>query len=111
MKPRVDSIELADADPAGVPGHCSAVVHVSLSDGRQFSVLAATPGWFAEAFARLGLDCYFGPLVLFVRTMDMSLVRRAVAEMVKSGDQCLCRYDTPRTTLARVLDEFKARVP
>ena len=111
MKPRVEAIELAEFEPADSPGHCSAVVQVSLADGRQFSILAATPSWFTEAFSRLGLDFYFGPLVLFVRSMDMSLIRRAVTEMVKGGDQWLCRYDTPRTTLAAVLSEFKARHP
>lgn len=108
-KLRVDAIGLTEADPAGSPGHCSAVVQVSLSDGRQFSILAATPSWFAETFARFGLDFYFGPSVLFVRSMDLGLVRRAVNEMAQYGDQWLCRHDTPRTTLAKVLADFKAR--
>ena len=110
-KLRVDAIELAQTEPPESPGLCSAVVQVSLSDGREFSILAATPSWFTEAFARLGLDFYFGPLVLFVRTMDLGLVRRAVTDMVKGGDQWLCRHDTPRTTLTKVLAEFKARHP
>ena len=108
-KLHVDAVELTDAEPAGSPGHCSAVVQVSLDDGRQFSLLAATPSWFTEAFAAAGLDYYFGPLVLFVRSMESGLVRRAVTDMVKAGDQWLCRHDTPRTTLAKVLAEFKAK--
>ena len=110
-KLHVDAIELTDAEPAGSPGHCSAVVQVSLSDGREFSILAATPSWFAEAFSALGLEYYFGPLVLFVRTMDPGLVRRAITDMVRGGDQWLCRHDTPRTTLGKVLAEFKAKHP
>ena len=111
MSPRlhVDAIEIREAEPPLSPGHCSAVVEVSLADGREFSILAATPSWFAEAFAQTGLDFYFGPLVLFVRTMDLGLVRRAVTAMVKGGDQWLCRHDTPRTTLAKVLAEFKSK--
>jgi len=108
-KLRVDAIELSQIEPPESPGLCSAVVQVSLSDGREFSMLAATPPWFAEAFAKLGLDFYFGPLILFVRSMDPGLVRRAVTDMVKDGDQWLCRYDTPRTTLGKVLAEFKAK--
>lgn len=110
-KLRVDAIAITDAEPAQNPGHCSAVVQVSLADGRQFSILAATPSWFSEAFAKAGLEFYFGPLVLFVRTMDLGLVRRAVTDMVKSGDQWLCRYDTPRTTLGQVLEQFRAKHP
>ena len=110
-KLHVDAIEITDKEPAQSPGHCSAVVQVSLADGREFSILAATPSWFTEAFAKAGLDFYFGPLILFVRTMDLGLVRRAVTEMVKVGDQWLCRHDTPRTTLTKVLAEFKAKHP
>ncbi|MDD5629863.1 MAG: hypothetical protein PHU21_12410 [Elusimicrobia bacterium] len=110
-KLRVDAIELTQIEPADNPGLCSAVVQVSLADGREFSLLAATPMWFADAFAKLGLGYYFGPLVLFVRTMDPGLVRRAVSDMVKGGDQWLCRHDTPRTTLGKVLSEFKSRHP
>ena len=110
-KPRVDAIEITDAEPAQSPGHCSAVVQVSLADGREFSILAATPSWFTEAFDKLGLSYYFGPLILFVRSMDPGLVRRAVTDMVKGGDQWLCRYDTPRLTLTKVLSDFKGKHP
>ena len=41
--------------------------------------------------------------------MELGLVRRAVTDMVKGGDQWLCRHDTPRTTLTKVLAEFKAK--
>lgn len=113
MSPKlhVDAVELTQIDPPDSPGLCSAVVQVSLADGREFSILAATPSWFAEAFAKHGLDYYYGPLVLFVRTMDPGLVRRAVTDMVKAGDQWLCRHDTPRTTLSKVLADFKAKHP
>jgi hypothetical protein len=105
----VDSVQITEAEPADAPGHCSAAVQVTLSDGRLFSVLAATPGWFVEEFNRLGLDFYFGPSILFVRSMELGLVRRAVTDMLEHGDQWLCRYDTPRTTLAKVLVEFKVK--
>jgi len=110
-KPHVDAVEIAEPEPVQSPGHCSAVVQVSLSDGRQFSMLAATPSWFSEAFEKMGLECYFGPCVLFVRSMDPAVVRRCVMEMVQGGDQWLCRYDTPRTALPRVLADFQARHP
>lgn len=111
VKLRVDAIEINEFEPAQNPGHCSAVVQVSLADGRQFSILAATPSWFTEAFSRIGLRFYFGPLILFARAMDPGILRRAVADMIKPGDQWLCRYDTPRTNLTKVLSEFKDRHP
>lgn len=103
------SVELAELD--GRPEHCSAVVQVKLEDGRQFSVLAATPSWFEATFARLDLRYYFGPAVLFVRRMELPIARRAAEEMARRGDQWLCRYDTPRTTLAAVLQDFKNKHP
>jgi hypothetical protein len=106
---RLEAVELTQADPGSAPARCSAVVQVSLSDGRQFSILAATPNWFLETFTQIGLDFYFGPCVFFTRSMEMTLVRRAVSDMLKIGDQWLCRYDTPRTTLPAVLSEFKSR--
>ena len=106
---RLGCVELSDVEPKKSPGHCSAVVQVKLSDERQFSILAATPGWFVEAFGKLGLEFYFGPCVLFLRVMQADRARRAVAEMAKGGDQRLCRYDTPRTTLPGVLADFKAK--
>ena len=101
------SVELSELD--GAPEHASAVVQVKLEDGRQFSVLAATPSWFEEAFARLGLRYYFGPAVLFLRRVELPVARRAAEEMVRRGDQWLCRYDTPRTTLSVVLADFKKK--
>lgn len=110
-KAGVVDIELTSAEPAGNPGHCSAVVQVSLADGRQFSILAATPSWFDEIFVRLGLNYYYGPAVLFVRSMELGIVRRAVGEMAEAGDLWLCRHDTPRTTLAKVLGDFQTKHP
>lgn len=95
----------------GPPERCSAAVEVRLEDGRQFSILAATPSWFEAAFAELGLRFYFGPSILFVSKMELPVVRKAVDAMARLGDQLFCRYDTPRTTLRQVLAAFKARHP
>ena len=108
---RVTACELTLVEPAGSPQHCCAVVEIKIQDGRQFSILAATPSWFEEAFINLGLRCYFGPLVLFVRAMEPALVRRAMDDMASGGDRFLCLYDTPRRTLPQVLADFKSRHP
>ncbi len=108
-KLRVGSVELSDIEPKKGPTHGSAAVQVKLSDERQFSILAATPGWFVEALDKLGLEFYFGPCVLFLSSLQADLARAAVAQMIKGGDQRLCRYDTPRLTLPQVLADFKAK--
>lgn len=113
-KPRTPGLGTAsfrDASPHANPDHCSAVVEAVLKDGREFSILASTPTWFAEAFRKLGLRYYYGPAVLFVRKMDNAIVRKAVREMAERGDTWLCRYDSPRTTLPQVLSDFRARHP
>lgn len=107
LKPAL--VEITDRE--GKPAHCSANVQIRLADGRQFSVLSATPSWFEEAFRKSGLRFYFGPAVLFVSSMDMPIVTKAAEEMCRRGDQWLCSYDTPRTTLAGVFAEFKTKHP
>jgi hypothetical protein len=82
------------------------VVEAVLKDGREFSILAATPErWRRELDARK-LDFYFGPLVLFLKKPDNALARRAAKLMAETDEQLFPRYDTPRKTLAGVLDEF-----
>ncbi len=109
--PGLGTASFRDASPHASPDHCSAVVEAVLKDGREFSILASTPTWFAEAFRKLGLRYYYGPAVLFVRKMDNAIVRKAVREMAERGDTWLCRYDSPRTTLPQVLSDFRARHP
>lgn len=104
----ISSVTIVEQDPPKKTKHCSAIVEVRLKDGRLFSILAATPSWFKEAFETSGLRFYFGPSILFLREMNSKTARQAVAKMVEEGDAWLCRYDTPRTTLAKVLTDFKA---
>lgn len=110
-KPVLKPVLVEVTEQEGTPDHCSANVQVRLEDGRQFSILAATPSWFEEAFTKAGLRYYFGPAILFVRRMDLALVTRAAEEMARRGDQWLCSYDTPRTTLPQVLADFKSKHP
>ena len=107
--PRPISVAVTEAYPPRRPEDACAVVQVRLADGREFSLLTATPSWFEDAFRRLGLRYYFGPSVLFVKSLEASVVRRAVKAMTAEGDRWLCVYDTPRTTLPEVLARFKAR--
>lgn len=106
--------ELASAsvrDPEGPPECGCAVFEAMLRDARQFSLLAATPEWFGAAMARLGLRCYFGAQVLFVRRADEATARSAARRMAEAGERWLCLYDAPRTTLPKVLEAFKAKHP
>jgi hypothetical protein len=88
-------------------GGC-AVVESVLKDGREFSILAATPAWWREELERRGLGFYFGPLVLFLDKLDAAHARAAAKAMAASDGQLFCRYDTPRKTLPDVLDAFAA---
>lgn len=87
----------------------SAAAQVRLEDGRQFSILTSTPAWFAETFKKSKLRYYFGPAVLFVKSLDLAIVKAAAETMAKQGDQWLCQYDTPRSTLPKVLADFKSK--
>ncbi|HAH06842.1 MAG TPA: hypothetical protein DCM05_10005 [Elusimicrobia bacterium] len=107
-------VELAAASVRDVEGpleKCCAVFEVMLKDARQFSILAATPDWFAGAMAALKLKCYFGSQVLFMRKADEGTAKRAAKRMAEAGERWLCLYDTPRTTLPKVLEAFKAKHP
>jgi hypothetical protein len=106
---KVVSTAISEAYPPHSPDHACAVVQVRIEDGREFSLLTATPSWFEKTFAEMGLAYYFGPSVLFVARLEPKLVRKAVAAMAAEGDRWLCRYDTPRRTLPEVLADFKAR--
>lgn len=107
--PRVVSVALTEAYPPRTPEQSCAVAQVRLSDGREFSLLTSTPSWFEKTVAELGLRYYFGPSVLFVRALDLRLVRKAVRAMASEGDRWLTLYDTPRTTLPQVLAQFRER--
>lgn len=96
--------------PRKITAGC-AVAQVYLSDGREFSVLTATPAWFEKAFTELGLKYFYGPSVLFTKSLEQALVRKAVKAMEPEGERLLCLHDTPRTTLPEVLAKFKSTHP
>jgi hypothetical protein len=90
-----------------VAGGCG-VVEAVLKDGREFSILAATPAWWRAELERRKLPFYFGPMVLFVNKIDAAHAKRASKRMAETDEQLFCRYDTPRKTLPEVLDAFQA---
>ena len=92
----------------GDAAHGSGVIEVYLKDGRQFTLLAATPSWFKAELARLGLKFYYGPAVLFVKSVDAATARKAAKDMMAEDEQLLVRYDTPRRTLPDILAAFKS---
>lgn len=87
------------------------VVEAVLKDGREFSILAATPAWWHEELARRGFRFYFGPMVLFVKKIDAAHAKHASKDMAETDEQLFCRYDTPRKTLPEVLDAFLSAHP
>jgi hypothetical protein len=93
-----------------VQGGCG-VVEAVLKDGREFSILAATPSWWSEELKRRGLKYYFGPMVLFVSKLDGAHAKRSAKRMAETDEQLFCRYDTPRKTLPETLDAFQALHP
>jgi len=102
VKSAVGHIELAH-----VTGE-SGVIEVYLKDGRQFTLLAATPAWFKAELKRLGLKFYYGPAVLFLKNLDAASARKAAKDMLAEDEQLLVRYDTPRRTLPDILAAFRA---
>jgi hypothetical protein len=86
-----------------------AVVEAVLKDGREFSMLAATPSWWRAELTRRGTPYYFGPLALFLKKLDPAHARRAAQAMAERDEQLFCRYDTPRRTLPEILDAFSAK--
>ncbi len=94
--------------PSKDPAHAAGVIEVYLKDGRQFTLLAATPSWFKAELARLGLSFYYGPAVLFLKTLDPAAARKAAKDMMDEDEQLLVRYDTPRRTLPDILAAFKS---
>lgn len=86
-----------------------AVVEAVLKDGREFSMLAATPRWWREELQRRRAPFYFGPLALFLEKLDHAHAKRAAQAMAAKDEQLFCRYDTPRRTLPEVLDDYLAR--
>jgi hypothetical protein len=93
-----------------VEGGCG-VVEAVLKDGREFSILTATPSWWLAELEHRSLSFYFGPMVLFVAKLDAAHAKRASRLMAETDEQLFCRYDTPRKTLPQVLDAFQALHP
>ena len=93
-----------------VEGGCG-VAETVLKDGREFSILAATPAWWREEAARRRLNFYYGPMVLFLAALDAADAKRAGKRMADADEQLFCRYDPPRKTLPEVLDAFQAAHP
>ncbi len=108
-QPKVISAAVTEAYPPRKPEHGCAAAQVMISDGREFSLLTATPAWFEQTFSEMGLPFYYGPSFLFVRKLDQALIRRVAKSMAEEGDRLFCLYDTPRRTLPEVLAQFKAR--
>ena len=86
-----------------------AVVEAVLKDGREFSMLAATPQWWNQELNRRAARWYFGPLALFLKKLDAAHAKRAAQAMAEKDEQLFCRYDTPRRTLPEVLDAFSTK--
>jgi len=107
----VGHIELTHLSDPSRPDHASGVIEVYLKDGRQFTLLAATPSWFKEELIRLKLKFYYGPAVLFLKKMELSDARKAAKDMMAESEQLLVRYDTPRRTLPDILAAFRAAHP
>lgn len=107
----VGHIELTHVTDPARPGHSSGVIEVYLKDGRQFTLLAATPSWFKDELVRLGLKFYYGPAVLFLKKTDAAEARKAAKDMMAENEQLLVRYDTPRRTLPDILAAFRAAHP
>ncbi len=104
----VGHIELTHlSDPAHAE-HSSGVIEVYLKDGRQFTLLAATPSWFKAELQSRGLRFYYGPAVLFFKSLDLAAARKAAKDMLAEDEQLLVRYDTPRRTLPDILTVFRA---
>lgn len=107
----VGRIELAYLSDPGRPEHASGVIELYLKDGRQFTLLAATPSWFKDELLRLNLKFYYGPAVLFLKRLDLAAARKAAKDMLAEDEQLLVRYDTPRRTLPDILAAFRAAHP
>lgn len=107
----VGHIELTCLTDPGRPEHSSGVIEVYLKDGRQFTLLAATPSWFKGELQRMGLKFYYGPAVLFLKKLDIAAARKAAKDMLAENEQLLVRYDTPRRTLPDVLTAFRSAHP
>lgn len=100
-------VGLGSAGVAHVAGGCG-VVETVLKDGREFSILSATPQWWKEELERRGVPYYYGPMVLFVKKLDATHGKRAAKHMAETDELLFCRYDTPRKTLPEILDAFQA---
>lgn len=107
----VGNVELTCLTDPSRPEHSSGVIEVYLKDGRQFTLLAATPSWFKGELQRMGLKFYYGPAVLFLNKLDIVGARKAAKDMLAENEQLLVRYDTPRRTLPDILAAFRVAHP
>lgn len=107
----VGHVELTHQTDPDRPAHSSGVVEVYLKDGRQFTLLAATPSWFKDELRARGLKFYYGPAVLFLAEVTLPVARKAAKDMLAESEQLLVRYDTPRRTLPDILASFGAAHP
>ncbi|MCM2303366.1 MAG: hypothetical protein NDJ72_01590 [Elusimicrobia bacterium] len=107
----VGHVELTHLTDPARPEHGSGVIEVYLKDGRQFTLLVATPSWFKDELVRLGLKFYYGPAVLFLKRLDLAAARKTAKDMLAENEQLLVRYDTPRRTLPDILAAFRAAHP
>lgn len=53
-------------------------VHVTLEDGRTFSVLVATPSNIAACMENEGIDYFFGTPTVYVKSLTEENVKRAL---------------------------------
>ncbi len=99
-------VVLNDVYPPKNPAFSSAAVDIILKDGREFTILSATPSWFESRFKEIGAMFYYGSSILFLNKLQPALAKQAATEMAEGDGRWLCVYDTPRTTLPRVLARF-----
>lgn len=104
----VGHIEITHMSDPARPEHACGVIEVYLKDGRQFTLLAATPSWFKAELVRLKLKFYYGPAVLFLKKLDIAAARKVAKDMMAENEQLLVRYDTPRRTLPDILEDFRS---
>ncbi len=105
-KLKVMRVVLREVEPPKSPASASAVVEIIVKDGREFTVLAATPSWFESRFDEIGAQFYYGSSILFLSKLQAALAKKAATEMAEGDGRWLCVHDTPRTTLPKVMARF-----
>lgn len=102
----VVKVNLTEVEPPKSPAFGSAALEIILKDSRQFTVLASTPSWFEKRFEEIGAPFYYGSCILFINKLTPASAKLAAAEMAEGDGRWLCTYDTPRTSLPRVMARF-----